>query len=166
MATETAVINIGVSLSNTSKKGGRASAVIQSGALQQPQAYSGGDGIIQSSNSAKNKLKMPHFSIEIGQTEDGQPVRMSHEWYRFLNELFEQRLGGTQGASIPDLSTTVVATRSQAIDAQTTAAAVGQQANANAQSLAATIQVSQNNNLSGASQIPRPVFSKFGNDLT
>lgn len=157
MASETASISIGVTFGSTSKKGGRAAAQIVTGALEQPQPYSGGTGIVQSANAANLKLQLP-TSLVIG-TINGQPVLMDASWFRFFHDLFIERMGGPQGASIPDLSTTVVDTRAQAITAQNGVAAVSQQVNANAQALGVTVQVAQNNSLTGASQIPPVVYS-------
>lgn len=158
MATETASISIGVVLGNTSKKGGAATAQIVTAALEQPQPYSGGVGINVSSESAKEQLQIPQ-SMTVGTLPDGTPVTMSPEWFRFWSVMFNQRLGGPQGDSIPDITTTVVSTRTQAIAATNGVAAVSQQVDANAQSLAATVQVAKNNSLAGAAQIPPVIYS-------
>lgn len=156
MATETASISIGVTFGTTSKKGGSATAQIVAGALEQPQPYSGGTGIAQSASSATQKLQMPSTQT-IGWI-DGKPVTVDANWWRFIHDFFE-RMGGPQGVSIRDLSSTVVDTRAQAITAQNGVAAVAQQANANAQALGAVVQVTQNNSLAGSSQIPPVVYS-------
>ncbi len=158
MATETASISLGVFLGNTSKKGGAASAQITTGALEQPMPYSGGTGVQQSANAANQKLQLPN-TMTIGKTMPDGTVQIDPNWWRFLHDLFEQRLGGSQGDSIPDLTTTVVDTRTQAIAAVTGVSAVSQQVNANAQTLAATVQVAQTNSLTGASQIPPVIYS-------
>lgn len=157
MATETASISVGVVMGCTTKKGATATAQIVAGALDQPQPYSGGTGIQQSASAANQKLQLPTTMI-IGYV-DGKPVQMNPDWFRFLHDLFIERMGGPQGDSIPDISTTVVDTRAQAISATNGVAAVTQQVNANAQSLAATVQVAQNNSLAGSSQIPPVVYS-------
>lgn len=158
MASQTASISLGVSLGNTAKKGGTAAAQISTGALEQPQPYSGGIGIQQSASSANQKLQLP-TTMTIGKVRPDGTVQIDPNWWRFLHDLFEQRLGGTQGDSIPDLTTTVVDTRAQAITAQTSVSAVSQQVDANAQALAATVQVAQNNSLTGSGQIPPVVYS-------
>jgi len=158
VASETASISLGVFLGNTSKKGGAASAQIIAGALEQPQPYSGGTGIQQSASAANQKLQLPTSQF-IGTVEKDGRVRINPDWYRFLHDLFEQRLGGVQGDSIPDLSNTVVDTRAQAITAVNGVSAVSQQVDANAQTLAATVQVAQNNSLTGSTQIPPVVYS-------
>lgn len=158
MATETASISLGVFLGNTSKKGGAASAQITTGALEQPLPYSGGTGVQQSANAANQKLQLPN-TMTIGKTMPDGTVQIDPNWWRFLHDLFEQRLGGSQGDSIPDLTTTVVDTRTQAIAAVTGVSAISQQVNANAQTLAATVQVAQTNSLTGASQIPPVIYS-------
>lgn len=158
MATETASISIGIVLGNTSKKGGVASAQIVTGVLEQPQPYSGGTGVQQSASAANQKLQLPS-SQYIGTVQADGRVLISADWFRFLHDMFEQRLGGTQGDSIPDLSTTVISTRTQAIAATNGVAAVSQQVDANAQSLAATVQVAQNNSLAGAKQIPPVIYN-------
>lgn len=158
MASQTASISIGVVLGNTSRKNGAATAQIVTGALEQPQPYSGGTGITQSAAAANQKLQLPTNQF-IGTVEKDGRVRMSQDWFRFFHDLFEQRLGGTQGDSIPDISTTVVSTREQAIAAQNGVSVVSQQVDANAQTLAATVQVAQTNSLAGSSQIPPVVYS-------
>lgn len=157
MASETASIQIGVTLSNTSKKTGAQSAQIIAGALEQTQPYSGGSGVIQSANS-RVKIQIPHVSQTFGRVNADGTVTIGKDWYRFLQDFFN-KMGGPQGASIDDLSTTVVETRAQAITATNGVASVSQQVDANAQSLAATVQVAQNNSLAGSSQIPPVVYS-------
>ena len=158
MASETASIQIGITFGNVSKKGGIASAQIITAALEQPQPYSGGTGIQQSANAANQKLQLPS-SQYIGTVQPDGRVLISPDWFRFLHDLFEERLGGAQGDSIPDISTAVVSTRDQAIAATNGVSSVTQQVNANAQTLAATVQVAQNNSLTGATQIPPVVYS-------
>lgn len=157
MASQTASISIGVVLANSSRKNGSATATITTGALQQPQNYSGGTGVAKSAGNIK--LQMPQ-TLTIGTlAEDGKTVNLTPIWFKFLSLLFNERLGGPQGASIPDLSTSVVTTRAQAVTATNAVALVGQQVNANAQSLGAVVQVAQTNSLSGATQIPPVVYS-------
>lgn len=158
MASETASIQIGVSFANTSRKNGAASAQIVTAALEQPQPYSGGTGVQQSANAANQKLQLPSSQF-IGTVQADGRVMISPDWFRFLHDMFEQRLGGSQGDSIPDISTAVVSTRDQAIAATNGVSSVSQQVNANAQTLAATVQVAQNNSLAGAAQIPPVVYS-------
>lgn len=158
MASQSASISLGVVLGNTSKKGGAASAQISTGALEQPLPYSGGTGIQQSASAAAQKLQLPTSQF-IGTVESDGRVRINPDWFRFLHDQFEQRLGGVQGDSIPDISTAVVSTREQSIAAITGVAAVAQQVDANAQALGATVQVTQNNSLTGSNQIPPIVYS-------
>jgi hypothetical protein len=158
MPSQTASISLGVTLGNTSKKGGAAIAQIFAGTIEQPQPYSGGTGIQQSAGSANQKLQLP-TTMTIGKTMPDGTVQIDPNWWRFLHDLFEQRLGGSQGDSIPDITTTVVDTRAQAITAQSSVSAVAQQVDANAQALAATVQVAQNNSLTGSKQIPPVVYS-------
>lgn len=158
MASETASISLGIVLGNTSKKSGTASAQIVTGALEQPQPYSGGTGIQQSANAAKQQLQIPHISQFFGKVDSQGNVAVNRDWYRFLEGFFN-KMGGPQGASIPDLTSTVVDTRSQAITAVNGVSAVSQQVDANAQTLAATVQVAQNNSLVGSTQIPPVVYS-------
>lgn len=157
MATETASISIGVSLSTTAKKGGTAGCVMVTGSLVQPQPYSGGSGVIASSNS-NIKIEIPHVSQFFGKVNADGTVSIGKDWYRFFHDFFN-KMGGPQGASISDLSSTVVDTRAQAISATTAVASVSQQVVANAQSLGAVVQVAQNNSLAGATQIPPVVYS-------
>lgn len=158
MASETASISVGVIFGNASKKGGGAAAQIVTGALEQPQPFSGGAGVQQSASSANKKLQLPNTMV-IGKLQPDGSVLIDPNWWKFFHDQFEERLGGTQGASIPDLSTTVVDTRSQAITAQNGVAAVSQQVDANAQSLGAVVQVAQNNSLTGSKQIPPVIYT-------
>lgn len=157
MASQTASISLGIVLANTSKKAGKASCMIFSGALQQPQPYSGGSGVVQSSTSSI-KVQIPHISQVFGKVNADGTVTVGKDWYRFMHDFFI-KMGGPQGASIDDLSSTVVDTRSQAITAQTAVSSVSQQVVANAQALGAVVQVAQTNSLAGANQIPPVVYS-------
>lgn len=75
-------------------------------------------------------------------------------YYGFLHTVAEQKLGGINGSTLPDVVTAVETTISQAADVSSTTAAVAQQVQANADALAATIAVAQNNSLVGANDIP------------
>lgn len=81
---------------------------------------------------------------------------MAIEWYRFLDYLVNTFLGGpdapTMGDVIAEIERQIEGAR--LLEARTLA--IAQQAQANAESLSATVQVIQNNALTGAAQIPPP----------
>jgi hypothetical protein len=164
MATQVALISIGVSMASSARKNGAASATIVTALLEQPQPYSGGTGISQSASSSNKKLQLPTTQV-IGKVNADGTVTISKDWFRFFHDQFEQRLGGTQGDSIPDITSTVVDTRAQAINAVTAVSSVSQQVDANAQALGAVVQVTQTNSLAGAKQIPPVVYNSGPNRL-
>lgn len=81
---------------------------------------------------------------------------MAIEWYRFFDYLVNTFLGGpdapTMGDVIAEIERQIAAAR--LLEARTLA--IAQQAQANAESLSAAVQVIQNNALTGAAQIPPP----------
>lgn len=113
---------------------------------------------VTASEDLTNTLKwLPHSRQPIGWvTIGGQryPVSPDPMYYGFLHTVAEQKLGGINGSTLPDVVTAVETTISQAADVSSTTAAVAQQVQANADALAATIAVAQNNSLVGANDIP------------
>jgi hypothetical protein len=79
---------------------------------------------------------------------------MSPEWYRFMNYLCTTVLGGPTGSTVADIATAVVTNSASAAQATQAAVSLTQQADANAQAMAAVVQVVQTAALPGASQIP------------
>lgn len=157
MASQSAGISVGISLATAASKHGRSTATITTGALEGANPYSGGNSI--SGNSGR-KVPLPHPSIFMGTVDAQGRVSIDPVWYRALDFFLNHQLGGPGAPSIADLSTATVSTREQAIQAQTDVASVSQQVIANAASLGAVVQVAQNNDLSGATQIPPVAYSK------
>lgn len=84
---------------------------------------------------------------------------MTPEWYRFFRYLAEDRLGGPNAPSIGDVRTTVTSVQDAVSTNVVSVAAVTDAVNANAASLQTAIEVSKQNNLTGATQIPDPVVA-------
>jgi hypothetical protein len=84
-----------------------------------------------------------------------QPVYIDvRVWYRFLQTLWETKLGGYAGSALPDVVTSVEATAASVSASATTTAAVAAQTQANAEALSTAVQVLQNAAIPGADQIP------------
>lgn len=81
--------------------------------------------------------------------------RMNPVWYRALQEVFENRLGGINGATVSEVVTSVTQTQAEVIATSTYAAQVSAYAQGVGATAAATAQVAQNNSLSGATAIPK-----------
>lgn len=79
---------------------------------------------------------------------------MTPEWYRFMNYLCTTVLGGPTGSTVADIATAVVVNSTSAAAATQAAASLTQQADANAQAIAAAVQVIQTAALPGSTQIP------------
>lgn len=75
-------------------------------------------------------------------------------WYRFFQFVADVRLGGADGATIPDIVAAVVSSLSQSATTAAVASITAQQTQANAEALAATVQVVQTASLPGSTQIP------------
>lgn len=84
------------------------------------------------------------------------PVQIDSAWFGFHQTVAETKLGGVNAATVPDVVTAVEGTLTESAAASATVAAVAQQTQANADSLAATVSVVQANSLVGANTIPRP----------
>lgn len=159
MATETATISIGFTQSGVAKKAGAASAVVTAGALQSANKYTGGSSLLGSSLA---KSRLPSASLPFGKALPDGTVMVDPVWYRFLDYIVNTQLGGPTGPTLGDITTTVDSTRSSAIAAQNAVSVVAQTVNANASTLAATVQVSQAAALPGASQIQPPTYTTKG----
>ena len=159
MPSQSAVINIGFSRSSASKKAAVAMATVQCGTLEAANQYTGGSGLI---SRDRHRYKLPSARVPFGDVQQDGSVLVRKEWYDALNYVINTQLGGINGPSLGDITTTVESSSLAAIDAQNAVSVVAQTVNANAQVLQATVQVSQNSSLPGASQIPRPVYTEKG----
>ena len=159
MASQTASISIGFTQAGSAKKAGSAVAVLQCGLTEAANQYAGGSGLI-SSDVATGTLPKAH--IPFARLPDGTPIYVDPVWYPLLDYVVNTQLGGPTGPTLSDISDTVSSTRSSAIDAQNAVSVVSQTVNANADALAATVQVAQANALSGASQIPPVTHTSRG----
>ena len=83
-----------------------------------------------------------------------KPVYLDPSWERFLRFQHEIKLGGDTGFTLPDVAASVEESQSTAQSSAVAVAAYSQQAATNAEALAATVQVLQNNAIPGATQIP------------
>lgn len=159
MASQSATLSVGFAQSCVGKKSGAAVASLQCGALESANRYTGGSGLLASN---RNKYKLPSANVPFGTVQPDGSVMVNPNWYRVLDYVVNTQLGGLTGPTLGDITTTVDATRSSAIDAQNAVSVVAQTVNANANALAATVQVSQTNALTGASQIPRVTYTNRG----
>lgn len=107
-------------------------------------------GVSNGTNTTNLKSWLPSARVPVV-TSTGI---MTPEWYRFLQYLVEVVLGGASAPTVADVVTAVTTTTEGAVAATQAAQAVSQQADANAQALAAAVQVVQTASLPGASQIP------------
>jgi hypothetical protein len=112
--------------------------------------FSNSGGINPTANLTNLKSWLPGARVKVV-TSDGV---MTPEWYRFIQYLVEVVLGGAAAPTVADVVSAVTTTTEGAVAATQAAQAVSQQADANAQALAAAVQVVQTAGLSGATQIP------------
>jgi hypothetical protein len=159
MATQTASISIGFTRSGVSKKQGAAVAVLQCGTLEAANQYAGGSGLL---SRTRNKYKLPSSRVPFGDVQPDGSVVVRKDWYDVLNYVFNTQLGGITGPTLGDITETVSSSSAAAIDAQNAVSVVAQTVNANASTLAATVQVSQASALPGAAQIEPPVYTTKG----
>ena len=80
---------------------------------------------------------------------------MELSWYRFFTYLAEEVLGGAKGATLVDVASAVVTSAASVASITQNSSALVQQADANAQAIAAAVQVIQTAALPGSSQIPQ-----------
>ena len=80
--------------------------------------------------------------------------RMSQPWYRFFHEIAENRLGGIDAPTVPEVVNTSEQTQTQVLAVQQNTDAAIQTVNSCVDAVNTTKQVVVNNNLSGATQIP------------
>ena len=158
MASQSASIIFGFARSVTAKKRGYATATIQCGLLEAANQYMGGSGLI-STDTVRSHFPSQRIPVAWFQ---GQPIYMDVTWYRFFDYIVNTQLGGFNGPKLSDITDTVSSSSTAAIDAQNAVSIVAQTVNANADALAATVQVSQAAALPGATQIPQPVYTERG----
>lgn len=158
MATQSAIISIGFSQSGTAMKAGSAVATVQCGTLEAANQYMGGNGLIAADTLRSH---FPSQRIPVAWFK-GEPIYMDLTWYRFFDYIVNTQLGGFNGPKLSDITDTVASSSTAAIDAQNAVSIVAQTVNANADALAATVQVSQAAALPGATQIPNPTYTTRG----
>jgi hypothetical protein len=97
-------------------------------------------GVTASTNSRNRKVFPPSVGDAIGYVMlNGQrlPVLMDEQFRRFLvDEIHERRLGGSNGATISDIETTVTTTQEQAATVSAVVTGVSQQVAQNAEAAA------------------------------
>lgn len=79
---------------------------------------------------------------------------MSSQWYRFLDFLVNGYLGGLTQPTVADIVASVEAAMTSVTASNEATQLIAQQAQANAESLAAVVQVTQNAAIPGSAQIP------------
>jgi hypothetical protein len=95
---------------------------------------------------------LPKLSEPIGVAR-GEKVYLTEQMWNFLRELSD-RVGGVNGASIPQVQSTVAATQAQVAETTNYAVQVSDYATQVAATASATAQVAANNSLSGSGSIP------------
>jgi hypothetical protein len=108
-----------------------------------------------SRSAASIKSWLPPIGVPMVDPSTG---KCNESWYRFLNYLANQRLGGINGPSMGEVQTNVIETKAAAVNAATASAAVEQQAAANAEALKAVVQVAQVAELPGAEEVPEVIL--------
>jgi len=76
--------------------------------------------------------------------------RMSKPWYRFFQEIAQNRLGGIDAKTLPEVETTTAKTQEQVLSVQSNTDLAVQAVNACVTAVNTTRQVAVNSNLSGA----------------
>lgn len=85
---------------------------------------------------------------------DPKTGRPSPRLFQLLHEICENRLGGVDGMTIPQVSTSVTQTQAEVVATTTYTAAVAAYAEGVAATATATAEVTQSNSLSGSTSIP------------
>jgi hypothetical protein len=114
--------------------------------------FSQGGGVDTSINATTNKTVMPPPNEPLTDAQG----RINPSWYRFLEYMFNKKLGGAAGPSMADLTATVESSQQAVTQTIEKVTAVSEAVTQNAQVLQATVEVAQNNSLSGSSNIPAP----------
>lgn len=156
MATAVTAIRLGTRVSGgVASANRRAVTAITAGVFATASPYRANQNINQQTD-VNLKAWLPPQRVRLV----GADGLMSWEWYRFFQYVAEKRLGGPTAPSIMDLSSNVIAAKSDAATANANTAALAVQTQTNAEALEVTRQVVVNNNLPGAVQIP-PVDRDF-----
>jgi hypothetical protein len=144
----------------------RAAGVTGAALILSPRLVSGvfsAGGSFSNDATAGAKAWLPAPRVPLGRFErvtvadDGTvsgDVLIAPEWYRFLQYLVNDRLGGINAPSIGDVQTNVVAAQVAVTQNVSDIATLGTVVNANAAALQTSTQVAQQNNLAGSTQIP------------
>jgi hypothetical protein len=114
--------------------------------------FSEGGGVDTSVNATTNKTVMPPPNEPL----TDQQGRISPSWYRFLEYMFNKKLGGAAGPTMADIAANVESSQAAVTQTIATVTAVSEAVTQNAQVLQATVEVAQNNSLSGSANIPSP----------
>lgn len=116
--------------------------------------------------SVSKKNWRPHGGVSIGDVVDqngnptGQSVKVNPDWMRHFADLGQRKLGGATFPTVPDITEIFQLSQSNATAISQIQTALEQMVNANAQSLAALLQVVQTAALAGAAQIPPVVLAR------
>lgn len=149
MATTTAVLRIRPRESVATSVARKTTASIEFSPRLVSGLYSASS--IPASADLKNALAwLP--SIRVPLVDDSG--RMTSEWYRFMNYLCTTVLGGPNGSTVADIASAVVTSSATVAAATQATTSLTQQADANAQAIAAAVQVLQTASLPGSTQIP------------
>lgn len=81
----------------------------------------------------------------------GRPTR---RFFQFMREVAENRLGGPQGQTVPQVATSVASTQTAVVEVASFSQRVGQYAQGVAATVRATVEVAQTEGLAGAESIP------------
>jgi hypothetical protein len=162
MGTTGAVFLVKPQMSAAPRAAGSTGAIF----LLSPRLVSGifsAGGSFSNDATASVKAWLPAPRVPLGRFEkatvngDGTvsgDVLIAPEWYRFLQYLVNDRLGGINAPSIGDVQTNVVAAQQAVTQNVSDLTNLGAVVNANAASLQTSTEVAVQSNLPGASQIP------------
>lgn len=110
---------------------------------------------VQASQDTRGALTwLPSESQPLGFVNKDGSVRINPYWYRFFNTVANVKLGGINGATVPDVASTVTATIETAAAAEAQVAAVTQQVQTNAEAAYVMRNVIKQASLAGSDQIP------------
>ena len=110
---------------------------------------------VQASADTRGALTwLPRESEPLGIVNKDGTVRISPYWYRFFNTVANVKLGGIEGATVPDVASTVTATIEIAAAAEAQSASVAQQVQTNAEAAYVMRNVIKQAALAGSDQIP------------
>lgn len=106
-------------------------------------------------NSSENQLKawLPPPRVKL--VDDNGLMRP--EWYRFFRYIAEDRLGGANGPSVPDVASSLGDVQSAVTTNVGAVNVVAAAVNTNAGVLQSTVEVTKQNSLAGSDQIGRPI---------